>query len=580
MKPLPFPAKVLDQHTIVLGKTRSGKSSKMRLIVEHLLDKEDPVCVVTPKDDWWGLKSSADGKTAGYPIIIFGGKHADIPINAHSGAHVAELVATGNRPCIVSLEGLRQVERNRFFIDFAESFFLHTRGTRWLVIDECHNFVPKGKVWSPDQGEMLYWGNRLASEGQGKGIILLSASQRPQKVHNDYLTSHETLIACRVIHKADRDAIKDWVDGCGDPVIGKEMIGGLAEMQRPEAWVWSPEIGFGPKRITFPMFRTYDSFKPQNTVAKLKGWAAVDLEEVKGKLATVVEEAAANDPALLKKEIGRLTAALAKAAKAPAPKSDTDDSLCFSASDLTNARRDAAEAVRATIPAMLDAQHQASFYQGYTRAANAIANAITAWGRLDTSTIPERKPLPAVTAALKARTPAAPSVAPKPAPRPQPGATAGLRAPQRRVLASIGFWASVGMDQPTRAQVAGVAGYSPSSGGFNNLLGQLNSAGLITIPASGRVGLAPGAPYDHLDAEGAKVKVLSVLSNPEKKLVQAMVDDGGGPMARDGLAAATEYSPTSGGFNNLIGGLCTLTIFEKPGPGQVQISNWAREVLA
>src|SRR5882757_2638248 len=205
-----LPAEVFTQHLIVLGKTRSGKSSKLRLMVEGLLDSKEPVCIIDPKGDWWGLKSSADGKSAGYPVIIFGGKHADIQINARSGTHVAELVSTGNRPCIIDLGGWRVSERNRFFIDFAEAFFIHTRGTRWLVIDECHNFVPKGKVFSPDVGEMLHWGNRLASEGQGKGIILLSASQRPQKVHNDYLTSHETIVACRVIHKADRDAIKDW----------------------------------------------------------------------------------------------------------------------------------------------------------------------------------------------------------------------------------------------------------------------------------------------------------------------------------------------------------------------------------
>jgi hypothetical protein len=310
---LPIPGRALDQHTIVLGKTRSGKSSKLRLMVEVLLDAGHPACIIDPKGDWWGLKSSADGKKPGFSIIIFGGKHADIQINQHSGAHVAELVATGNRPCIIDLGGWRMGERTRFFIDFAQAFFIHTRGLRYLIIDECHNFVPKGKVFSPDVGEMLHWGNRLASEGQGKGIILLSASQRPQKVHNDYLTSHETLVACRVIHKADRDAIKDWIDGCGDPVVGKEMIGALAAMQRPEAWVWSPEIGFGPKRITFPMFRTYDSFQPQSARAtRLKGWASVDLDDVKVRLAKVVEEVEANDPTKLKAEIVRLKKAASK----------------------------------------------------------------------------------------------------------------------------------------------------------------------------------------------------------------------------------------------------------------------------
>ena len=33
---IPIPAGVLAQHIAVLGKTRSGKSSAMRVLVEHL----------------------------------------------------------------------------------------------------------------------------------------------------------------------------------------------------------------------------------------------------------------------------------------------------------------------------------------------------------------------------------------------------------------------------------------------------------------------------------------------------------------------------------------------------------------
>ena len=304
----PVPEAVLKQHTVILGKTRSGKSSTMRLLVERLLDNKKPVCIIDPKGDWWGIKSSADGKRAGYEVVIFGGKHADVPIDQHSGKVVAELVATGNRPALIDLGGWMVGERTRFFIDFASTLFQRTHGHRWLCIDECHNFAPQGKILDPDAGKMLHWANRLASEGAGKGVVLISASQRPQKVHKDYLTSHETLIAKRVIHPLDRGAMKDWIDGCGDPAKGKEVLDSLASLQRPQGWVWSPEIGFGPKLVTFPMFSTYDSFAVQTGDAdrKLSGWASVDLDDVKSKLAAVVKEAAANDPKALKAEIAQL----------------------------------------------------------------------------------------------------------------------------------------------------------------------------------------------------------------------------------------------------------------------------------
>lgn len=290
----------------------------MRLFVEHLLDKKLPVCVIDPKGDWWGIKSSADGKSAGYPLVIFGGDHADVPLNASAGKTVAELAATENRPCVIDLGGWMPSDRTRFFIDFASTFFLKTRGRRCLVLDEVHNFCFKAKVLSPQAGEMLHWANRLASEGLGKGVNLIAASQRPQKVHNDFLTSCETLVGLRVIHASDRAAYEAWIEGCGDEDKGAEVIKTLAQLKRGEAWVWSPESQFGPKRIQFPLFDTYDSFKPQSieTPAKLKGWADVDLSEVTQKLEKVVKEAEANDPAKLKSRIRELEAAVKKGALA------------------------------------------------------------------------------------------------------------------------------------------------------------------------------------------------------------------------------------------------------------------------
>lgn len=308
-----IPEKVLDQHLVVLGKTGAGKSSALRHVVEHLLARKKRVCVIDPKGDWWGLKVSADGKSAGYPVILFGGFKSedagDVPINDRSGKHIAELVATGNRPCVIGLRGWTQGAMTRFWIDFASTLFAHNAGELYLVGDEFHNFAPKqwkGKSErDTETGIALHWANRLLSEGRGLGIVCLVASQRPQKVHNDTLTSCETLVAMRVVHAADRAAVKDWVDGNGDAVKGKEVLNSLAALERGEAWVWSPEAGFGPQRVRFPLFTTFDSFAPPQLQKKVsgKGWADVNLDDVKQKLAAVIEEERARDPKELQKKI-------------------------------------------------------------------------------------------------------------------------------------------------------------------------------------------------------------------------------------------------------------------------------------
>lgn len=311
-----IPAEVFNSHIAVLGKTGAGKTFRLRGMIEMLLKRGDRVCILDPKGDHYGVKLSADGKHPGFPVVIFGGEYADVPINDRSGSTVGELVGTGNRPCVIDMSQMRIGERTRFFMEFAAAIFRHNRATLYLVIDEVHNFAPQGKVHDPDAGKMLHWANRLASEGRGKGLRIIMASQRPQKVHKDTLTCAETLIAMRVIHKLDRDQIKEWMDGAGQPDVSKRILAELATMKRGEAWVWSPEIGF-LDRNTSAAITTYDSMAAPtgDGTKKLTGWADVNLDDVKAKLADVVKEAEANDPKLLRARIAELE----RAAKSTKP---------------------------------------------------------------------------------------------------------------------------------------------------------------------------------------------------------------------------------------------------------------------
>lgn len=308
-----IPSAALTQHVIALGKTGAGKSSTLRAaIVEPLLDDREAICILDPKGDWWGLTLDKTGKKRGYAIAVLGGPHGQIPLSPDSGAIVGEIFATSQTSLIIDMSEMMMGERTRFFMAFAEALFRKTRGRKILVIDECHNFAPQGKVLDPDAGKMLHWANRLASEGRGKGVTIVAASQRPQKVHKDFLTSMETLIALRVIHKLDRDAIKDWIDGCADPAIGKEVMQGLAGLKRGTGWIWSPEIQFGPKLIEFPMFNTYDSFKAQPFDRELTAitWDDESLAELSTRMQQFTERAKENDPAALKKRIRELEAQL------------------------------------------------------------------------------------------------------------------------------------------------------------------------------------------------------------------------------------------------------------------------------
>lgn len=549
----PIPKAALAQHVIVLGKTGVGKSSAMRLLVEGLLDDAKPLTIIDPKGDWWGIKSAADGKRPGYPVVIFGGEHADVPINAHAGAAVAELVATGNRPSLIDLGGWMVGERTRFFIEFASSLFKQTRGARYLVIDEVHNFAPQGKIMDVDAGKMLHWANRLASEGRGKGLTLLAASQRPQKVHKDFLTCAETLIAMKVIHKLDRDAIKDWIDGCADPAIGKEVLTTLAGMKRGEAWAWSPEIEFGPERVKFPMFSTYDSFKPQAADAgKLKGWAEVDLEEVRKKLAASIEQAQANDPATLKRRIAELERQVRTAAPAPAGATKEE----------------------------LQAAEQRGFANGHRRgwdecgAAHTAASASVVYDapagpmpKAAYTVHPQRTRAPATNQALRQVAKAAAA-----------HVNGNLTAPRQKILDQLAWLESLGLYPAPKETLAAVCGVSPTSGGYFNNLGALRSAGLIEYPQGGVVAFTTEgratANAPRTDGRPIHEHWLDIVTGPQRLILEALLELHPDAISKDALAKQIGVPPTSGGFFNNLGRLRTLGAIDYPSPGHAALTRY------
>jgi uncharacterized protein len=581
----PLPRNLLAQHVLVLGKTRSGKSSTMRGLVEQLLDDRKPVCIIDPKGDWWGIKSSADGKHAGYEVVIFGGRHADVPIDQHSGKVVAEIVATGNRPALIDLGGWMVAERTRFFIDFASTLFTKTHGHRWLVIDECHNFAPQGKVLDPEAGKMLHWSNRLASEGAGKGIVLISASQRPQKVHKDYVTSHETLIAKRVIHPLDRGAMKEWIDGCGDPAKGKEVLDSLAGLQRPEGWVWSPEIGFGPKRVTFPMFSTYDSFAVQTGDAdrKLKGWAAIDLEEVKSKLAAVVKEAKANDPRELRAEIEKLRAEnnkLSAAAQVLPENADAGPDAIKDAEErgFEQAKKKLAaasqRAVREKIAGLLDKLEQeiAPAMDAVNVFRGNLAEHVRDLRR-------ERADLDAVSFEATSQPPARrqPARATQREPRPVPTLNGnGLGRPLQTIIDAIRWWNVLGISAPNHAQVAFAAGYSHKSGTWATYLSQLRSMGLIegrgdlVLTADGAVvAREPGVPPS---GERLRAMVIDKLDGPLVRILTPVMKAFPQGLSHQEAGERAGYSATSGTWATYLSRLRSLDLIE--GRGELKAQDW------
>src|SRR5438445_13795544 len=89
--PAVLPADALDDRIAIVGTAGSGKTYAAKGFVERLLDSGAHVAIVDPLV-WWGLRASVDGSAPGYPVIVFGGRHADVPISAKMGAALGHIV--------------------------------------------------------------------------------------------------------------------------------------------------------------------------------------------------------------------------------------------------------------------------------------------------------------------------------------------------------------------------------------------------------------------------------------------------------------------------------------------------------
>ena len=86
-------------HTLaIIGIRGSGKTVAATVIAEEMCEAGLLFAAIDPVSVWWGLRVNPDGSPGGYPVVIIGGQHADIPLEKDSGARIADAAATTAPP--------------------------------------------------------------------------------------------------------------------------------------------------------------------------------------------------------------------------------------------------------------------------------------------------------------------------------------------------------------------------------------------------------------------------------------------------------------------------------------------------
>lgn len=285
----PIPNAALDDRFAFVGTAGSGKTYAAGTAVERLLAKSAKVVIVDPLDVWWGLRVKADGVKAGFPVVIFGGAHGDLPLSEHAGALIGETVASMAESCIVSLGGMatKSAER-RFMLAFLDRLYRKATGEPFhLIFDEADLWAPQ-KSLEPQLQNLM---EQIVRRGRVKGFLPWLITQRPAVLSKDVLSQADGLIAMKLTSSQDRDALGAWIEGQADRADEKRMLARLPTMQRGHGIVWVPGRGI-LEESAFPEKTTFDSSATpkRGEVKRTATLKPIDLGKLKERLAAVESE--------------------------------------------------------------------------------------------------------------------------------------------------------------------------------------------------------------------------------------------------------------------------------------------------
>lgn len=568
-----LPLDAVTETFAIMAMRGVGKTHTASVMAEEMLKAGQPIVVYDPTGAWWGLKTSADGKHPGFQVVIFGGEHADVPLEEGAGEIVARAIVENRISAILDCSLLRKAPRLRFMTAFSEELYRLNREPMHLFLDEAHTVAPQNLRAIPEAAKLVGALEDIVTQGRRRGLGLTTITQRPALLNSTLRNVCGTLIVMRVQGPHDRKAIQEWIEEAqANPEQAKMVLPSLATLPRGEGWIWSPAWLGILERVRFRQRETFDSSATPEVGKKAvqpSAFAEVDIEKLGAAIAATVERAKADDPKTLRAELGtarKRIAELERSTGSGAEQQQQVESLALKLRSLEDSWRGLAKTCDARGRALFDAADKLTELATDLRL------------RTGSEKFADSLPEPAIV-----NTP--PPVRQQPTVRLQkketPVPSEDLTGPEQRILNAIAWMESIGVSQPEQPAVAFLAGYTYGGGAFNNPRGRLNVKGLVEYIPGERIQLTEAGrdlaefPERIATNEELHRSVLERLPGPEQRLLGPLLEAYPKAMTNESLARAAGYTPGAGAFNNPRGRLRSLGLIDYPQPGMVR----ARDLL-
>lgn len=538
---------------LVQGVSGSGKSTAIRGLLEqtsgHL-----PHLVIDREGEFATLRER-------FPYVL-AGREGDVPATTRSAKLLVRRIVELGTSVVVDLSDLRLHEQ-REWVRLAFEELVHLPREHWrpllVSLDEGHLFAPeRGSGESVATQAVI----DLATLGRKRGYCLVVATQRLSKLHKD--------CAAELLNKFIGYTDDVDLQRAGDQLgMTKEQRATLKTLEWGQFWAYGPAVSKQPLLVQMP--KTTTSAPPRGQVRPPAPPAPAQIRKLLAQLQDLPKQAEdeARSVADLQRQVREREARirqLERGAPAAPPAAPVVK----------------VETKRVEVPVLKDGQVKR--LETVSTKLVQVGESLVVVGREITAAIakihtnghgarPGFQPVPA--RPPLARAAPAGGAGTRPAPRRPAEPVDGVSGPQQRILDSLAWLESVGIDRAERTQLALLAEASPTSSAYANNLGGLRTAGLIAYPGSGAIALtdtgraAAAVPEQPPTTAELHDTLFRRLPGPQVKILRALIDAYPAAIDRDALAEQAEASATSSAFANNLGSLRSLGLIDYPDRGQV-----------
>lgn len=572
-----FPIELVTSTQAILARKRSGKSYTASVEAEEMLEHDQQIAVIDPTSAWYGLRSSADGEGPGYSVVVFGGDHADAPLDFRSGKQMAQAIVDHGFSAIFDIGGWITEEQIKFVFDFTAELLRINRAALHLFIDEADTFAPQ-MLESKEQKKCLGAMSRLVKQGGIKGIGVTMITQRSADINKKLLSQIDILTLLRMSAPDDIIPPIKWIAANVSPAYAAEVEQALPRLGIGKAYVCSNLTGSGTY-VEIRERRTFNSGatpKPGERKVEPKVLAPIDIQKLGAQIADSIKENLANSPEALKEKVADLQRKLATGS----------EQISKEREQMLVQQIEAMEEELEQLRGFRDGVEQrCGEIAGELRRLLARLESLAPVNAVQRDTAEPHVPLPssrcqldddlsAIGDTIRLARKGILSTA-NPATLKSDSVLDG---PSMRVLTALADLEAVRVSPAPREQVGVFAGYSNlNSKGLVNALGALRSAGHIDYPESGKVALtesgrklAPSITTPKTNAD-FHARLMQMMGGPESRLLQVLIARRRHSIDREELASLARYTNlNSKGFVNSLGRLRTLGLLDYPRSGQVQ----------